>query len=311
MSALALALLAACPALACFPALAGEDEREASAELPLARAHGLAFVELGWNERTLLALVDTGANASAVDARVAAALPALGEGEIEGTTGTLRAASVALEGLRFGALRLPTLRATRRPLEGLLAPEGRRVELVLGSDAFLGRALRFDFARGRLALGPSAAPRGAARADAPLAPGEARLGLDQGIPTLEAVLGGLALELRIDSGASLFASDELWINVPLRVERELRARGVELLPCPPLSGTGANGETLELAVWRLRAAPPQRLGPLARDELRLIVQPEAGYFARPDAKGFVGLNLLEKLGCVTLDYGAGRLRACE
>ena len=40
----------------------------------------------------------------------------------------------------------------------------------------------------------------------------------------------------------------------------------------------------------------------------VIVQPELGYFADPEAKGFASNNFLEKLGRVTLDYRARRLQ---
>jgi hypothetical protein len=43
------------------------------------------------------------------------------------------------------------------------------------------------------------------------------------------------------------------------------------------------------------------------DAVFVIVQPETGYFAEPAAKGFVGVNYLEKLGRVTLDYGGRRM----
>ena len=51
-----------------------------------------------------------------------------------------------------------------------------------------------------------------------------------------------------------------------------------------------------------------RIGPLDLEHVFVIVQPEAGYFADPQAKGFVSNNFLEKLGRVTLDYGTERLR---
>ena len=264
----------------------------------MVRAHGLVYVELAWKGAPLLALVDTGANASAVAPALAAELPVEKVGEVLGTTGTLRAESVALEGLRLGALELPRLVATRRDLSGLLRVAGRAPGMILGSDAFVGRALTLDFDGGRLALGAAGPAEEGAR--------EVPMQLDQGIPTLPATLAGVELELRVDTGASLFASDDVYVNVPRRVWDALRARDPTLAPVSTLRGTGAGGEAVELPVVRLG---PARFGLLEREAVFAIVQPEAGYFARPDAKGFVGVNLLEKLGRVTLDYGAGRLRA--
>ncbi len=44
-----------------------------------------------------------------------------------------------------------------------------------------------------------------------------------------------------------------------------------------------------------------RLGPIELKKSYLIVQPATGYFARPDAVGFCGNNLLEKFGRVVID----------
>jgi len=85
----------------------------------------------------------------------------------------------------------------------------------------------------------------------------------------------------------------------------MRAWSPELEPTSQLQGTGANGEAVPLPVAKVQGA---RIGPIELDSVFVIVQPEVGYFADPGAKGFVGNNFLEKLGRVTLDYGAGRLR---
>lgn len=265
--------------------------------VPFTRAHGLVFVELALVGEPLVALLDTGANASAIDPRRSAGLPALEAGEVEGTTGTLAVEMVALHGLELGGAALPELRATRRDLSGLLAPEGRSVEMILGSDAFVGRALTLDFAREQLEL-----------ADGRPGTDGVAMVLDLGIPTLPAVLGGVATTLRIDSGASLFDSADVYVNVPMRLWEELRSRDPDLEPHTRFRGTGADGAAVELPVARIEGAV---VGPRELASVFVIVQPAQGYFARSDAKGFVGNNFLEKLGRVTLDYAAGRLRVAD
>ena len=49
------------------------------------------------------------------------------------------------------------------------------------------------------------------------------------------------------------------------------------------------------------------IGPLHFDNPRVVVQPQLGYFARPDAVGFIALNLFEPGGWLTFDYPNGRL----
>ena len=287
-----------------LPACRGTPDagpREAS--IPFAWEHGLVFVELeqqdgpgGRRREPLLALLDTGASASAVDPRRSEGLPSLGATRVLGTTGAVEAELVRVEGLRLGGWSLPPLRATRRDLSGLLSPDARRVDLILGSDAFVGRALTLDFARARLEVGESRPSDGDA----------ARLVLDLGIPAVEARVGGLPLWLRIDTGASLFETDDVYVNVPARVWAALEERHPGLEPTARLSGVGAAGRAVELPVYELREA---RVGRATLERVFVIVQPEVGYFARADAKGFVSNNWLSKLGRVTLDYGAGELRA--
>jgi Aspartyl protease len=281
-------------------ALAGD-----SGKVPVVRAHGLLFVEVSAESGTpMLALLDTGASASAIDPRRASDLKAVAKGDVVGTTGTVAADVVELTDLRLGALSLPSLRATRRDLSGLLSPDGRAVEMILGSDAFAGRALTIDFVERTAELGPSLLSA---------APDEVGLSLDQGIPAIPARLGGIATMLRIDTGASLFETQDVYVNVPARIWSALRSLDPDLAPTTHFQGTGANGETVELPVARVGGSTPSTpstpstIGAQTLDAVFVIVQPEAGYFADPSAKGFVGVNFLEKLGRVTLDYGRARM----
>jgi hypothetical protein len=286
----------ACLSSVLFAGCAAPTPTEPRARVPFLAAHGLVFVELGWTQPApLLALVDTGASASAIDDVRAAGLPSLGRADVVGTTGTLQADMVPLSGLRLGERPLPPLRATRRPLAGLLAPAGRQVDMILGSDAFAAHAVTLDFTAGLLELAPSSGGLGGVP-----------MGLDNGIPHLAARLGAVAVELRLDTGASLFDTEDVYVNIPTRVWEALRARDPGLAPSTHFRGTGADGGSVDLKV---APVAPITIGPAALARGFVIVQPEAGYFADPRAKGFVGNNFLRKLGRVTLDYGAGRFHA--
>lgn len=259
--------------------------------------HGLIFVDLDWPGRgPVLALLDTGANASAVDHRCAQDLPSSGTSTVLGTTGTLDVDMVVVEGLRLQSRRLPALRATRRDLAGMLAPEGRALDMILGSDALADLVLTIDFEAGRLELAeqtPEAIANGA-----PMI-------LDDGIPAIEGHIGGIDVSLRIDTGASLFETPDVYVNIPSRTWQALRSRHRELTPSTYFKGTGADGTTVDLPVARV---PDARVGPLRLDSVFVIVQPETGYFADRDALGFVGNNFLRQFERVTLDYRNGRLR---
>lgn len=283
-------------ALLGIAALSCKSERPSrTVTVPIRREHGLLFLEVeGPQEPPLLALVDTGANASAIDPRRAANLPVVARSEVVGTTGSLASDVVELSDLWLGDLALRSLRATRRDLSGLLPLDGRPVDLILGSDAFAGLVLTFDF-RSRDVLISNRTPASM--------PAGVPMLLDDGIPAIPATIAGVQAMLRIDTGASLFDTPDVYVNVPSGMWDALRRRDPTLAPSTHFRGTGANGEAVELPVARVRGA---EIGERTLDAVFVIVQPEAGYFASPDAKGFVGVNFLEKLGRVTLDYRGGR-----
>lgn len=289
----ALALLLACAAVAGCVA-------PRSARVPTTSVGGLVLVEVdGRGAEPLLALLDTGASASAIDPRSARDLRVVEVSKVVGTTGSFDAEIVAVRGLRVGGLVLPELRATRRDLGGLLAPPGRRVDMILGSDALRGLAVTLDFDSAALEL------RRGDRADARVGAGVA-MDVGETIPSIDATLAGLPVRLRIDTGASLFDTPDVYVNVPATVWDELRARDPALAPSAALSGTGADGETVSLPVARIDGAT---IGPSTHEHVFVIVQPRRGYFADPNAHGFVGNNWLRGFGRVTLDYANGRLRA--
>ncbi len=264
--------------------------------IPFQWEYGLIFVDvLLPGQPPRLALLDTGANTSAIDPRCSAEAVALDSSEVVGTTGTVTSEIVQVDSLRLGSLLLPPLRATRRALTGL-APEGRSLDLILGSDALAHFALTIDFATHQLLFNPSATEDSS---------NGIAMNLDQGIPAIEASLGGLSTWLRIDTGASLFATPDVYVNIPTVVWEELCKLHPDLHPSTQFQGAGADGKPVELPVARI---PRAQFGLLELDHAFVIVQPEIGYFANPKARGFVSNNFLEKLGRVTLDYPAGRLR---
>ena len=245
-------------------------------------------------------LIDTGANRSALDSGVARSLglPEEAETVVEGSAGVIQVSSTTVPRFAIGTLALP-LTPTVSDLSGLAGPDGEPVTGILGSDAFGDRVLTFDFERGRLAL---AAPGVASATVAACGRGVA-MADDNGIPRLTAELDGQAVELRYDSGAGLFDSPHLWVNLS---EPQFAASLDGREPGPPiqvLGGSGAGGQ-LRLPV---HPGGPFRLGDIRWSASRLIVQPRQGYFARPEAVGFLGNAAFRPFGLVVVDYPAGRL----
>lgn len=276
-----------------------------TAPVPAARAVTLPFtyherlilVGLGLQDGERLFLLDTGASASALDARVAKelALPRAGTVEVEGTAGVVEVESARLPALHAGSLAIEGLTVTLQDLGAIPCPAEERVAGILGFD-FLGRfVVELDYLEHRLTLSARALePRESALA----------LELDNGIPRFAAQLDDLPLELRIDTGASLFASTDVYVNITTATWAELCRADPALAPEGHLSGAGLGGK-LELPFARIQAL---LVGETALARPYVIVQPRAGYFARDDAVGFVGNNFLEKFEQVTLDYPGRKLR---
>lgn len=245
-------------------------------------------------------LVDTGANRSALDAGVARALDLPDEGgtTVEGTGGVVEVASTTVPRFTLGPV-TTRLSPTVSDLSGLAGPDGAPVAGILGSDLFGDRVLVFDFERDRLALagrGPAATKaaecgRGTAMQD------------DNGIPRVAGELDGRPVELRYDSGAGLFDDPHLWINLSQPQHAAILNGREAGEPLQVLGGSGTGG-SVRLPV---HAAGRFRLGGVEWAEPRLIIQPPQGYFARPEAVGFLGNAAFRPFGMVVVDYPGGRL----
>lgn len=287
--------LADCACAAAFETLRGDGAVEAAY-----MAH-VAFVKADAGDGTpRWFLVDTGANRSALDAGVARTLglPDAGATTVEGTAGVVEVASTTVPRFTLGPV-TARLSPTVSDLSGLAGPGGEPVAGILGSDLFGERVLTFDFERGRLAL----APAGEAAATAAACGRSAPMRDDNGIPRLTGELDGRPVELRYDSGAGLFDDPHLWINLSQPQHAAVLDGRDPGEPLQVLGGSGTGG-SVRLPVY---AAERFRLGGVEWAEPRLIVQPPQGYFARPEAVGFLGNAAFRPFGLVVVDYPGGRL----
>lgn len=269
--------------------------------VPAAYVAHVAFVKADAGDGTpRWFLVDTGANRSALDARVARALDLPDEGgtTVEGTGGVAQVSSTTVPRFTLGRVTM-RLSPTVSDLSGLAGPEGEPVAGILGSDLFGDRVLTFDFERGRLALGPASEAARTAAACGRSAP----MRDDNGIPRLAGELDGRPVELRYDSGAGIFESPHLSINLSQPQHAAALDGRDPGEPLQVLGGSGTGG-AVRLPVYR---AERFRLGRIEWAEPRLIIQPPQGYFARPEAVGFLGNAAFRPFGLVVVDYPGGRL----
>jgi hypothetical protein len=75
-------------------------------------------------------------------------------------------------------------------------------------------------------------------------------------------------------------------------QAQARQAGLTGKPLHVFTATGTGGATLELPVHHLSSLD---VAGVALDRAFAIVQPAVGYFARPEAVGFLGNSVLDKL----------------
>jgi predicted aspartyl protease len=123
--------------------------------------------------------------------------------------------------------------------------------------------------------------------------------LDGGIPRISANVAGMPTELRVDTGAT-FPPDDAATYLNLTAGQAARI-GLGGTPAKVFTATGTGGALLELKVFRL---PSLEIAGVPLPDPFAIVQPQVGYFARPDAVGFLGNSVLDKLDPF-FDYARG------
>ncbi|MGE3466693.1 MAG: retropepsin-like aspartic protease [Pyrinomonadaceae bacterium] len=243
-------------------------------------------------------LLDTGASTSAIDLATAMSLGLTisGKDHVEGTAGRIEVQRVTLDGLSIGTARVKDLKVTTYNLTGLLIPRGQqRVAGILGFDFLRQFVLKIDYIDRKITFESppvKAASRGSDMLVMPFT-------LDNGIPRFSAVLDrSINTSFRLDTGASLFASEDVYLNVTEDIWGKLKSKNRSLVPETHFTGSGVGG-TVRLPVARVGSVA---FGKVAIVKPYVIVQPRAGYFSRPEAVGFVSNNLLEKFRVVTIDY---------
>ena len=245
-------------------------------------------------------LVDTGASRSALDRALAAelGLAAARGGRVEGSAGTIETEAVRVPALGIGTLTMHNLAPTVYDLSATPAPPGRRFAGIIGHDAFGSQAVLFDPRGGRVAF--------ARRAEAfgPLA-GAAIVAfrLDNGIPRVAAAIDDLPVELRLDTGAAIGPGPTIFLNVTQAFYDRLRAADPSLVPARYFTATGTGGE-IRIPVVRAHRLV---LGAMTIPDPQLIVQQPVGYFARPDAVGFIASYTLQSRSRFIVDYPGSRL----
>jgi hypothetical protein len=256
-------------------------------------------------------IVDTGAGVSAIDETLATELRLhkMKQTELAGTAGVLTVDQVQIDrilplyrGRGVDELAWYGLHPTRQDLSGFQVPPPITREAgLLGNDYLQSFVVQMRFSPPLLEI---TRPTGFVPAGAdpqrflPFFLDDAKIVRVEG--TLD---GWLKAQLRFDTGSATMTIDGPYLNVPYNTWQALRDHHPEYVIEEALKATGIGGE-VELQVARITSFD---VGHLHFDSPRVVIQPPRGYFARPDAVGFIALNLFEPSGWLTFDYPNGRL----
>lgn len=250
--------------------------------------HGGLFLEASvGDDATRRFIFDTGASASTLDTDYAKSLGLrlLAGDEVTGTAGTVRTQTAE------ATLHVPGLDDV--PIEWVVYGFGSYDPACVG---IVGQQL---LQRRPFAI--SYEERTVTWDAAPPAVAKIPMALDGGIPRIGGELEGVAMDLRIDTGATLAPTPDFYLNL---APAQAQALGLdEREPIKVFKATGTGGATLQLPV---HAVADLKLGPVHVARAFAIVQPEVGYFARPEAVGFIGNSVLDKLA-PHFDYANGAL----
>jgi hypothetical protein len=256
-------------------------------------------------------IFDTGAGVSAVDAALAdeLALPTIAHTELAGTAGILEVDQVRIarlmplaRGRGVAELSWYGLTPTKQDLSAFHVPvAGAREGGLLGNDYLQSFVVQLVFSP---ALVEISRPTGFTPAG--VDPGNYipffldHATIVRGSGTLD---GWMDVPLRLDSGSATMTIGAPYLNITTNMWNALRARHPEYEVHDELKANAIGGE-VHLQVARISSLD---VGPLHFDNPSVVVQPPVGYFASPDAVGFIALNLFEPGGWVTFDFPNGRL----
>jgi hypothetical protein len=267
----------------CRGARSNTDERSDAVPIVYDEFGGL-FVEASVNGRPPKRfLLDTGASHSALATAYASelGLERVAGAQVEGSAGVVDAERAT------ATVDVPGLGAQR--IDFTVYPFGSydaECVGILGYEVLCEARFRIDYRKRRLVW------------NAPRPPSTTAMDRAARIPRIAAELDGVTIDLRVDTGAALAPGEEAYFNV---TEDQARALGLIGTPVAVFGATGTGGAKLELPVHRLRSAS---VAGRSIAKAFAIVQPRVGYFARPDAIGFVGNSVLDKLD-PWFDYSRG------
>lgn len=268
--------------------------------IPFEYYQELIFIEIQTEQQdTLFCLFDTGAEISAIHYKTSdrLKLSVVESTQVTGTNATKNVMVVHVTHFMLGDYYEDSIAPTKRDLAQGLTPNNKKLDMILGYYFFQQTIVEIDFTEKELRILNDRAFLNCTFF--------MNFSLDYNIPRFSGLVNGeIKMDFRLDTGASLFETDDIYVNITTIDWNAIKQHSPTLIPESYLYGTGVNNEQIELPVVRLAKVTVSKFEIV---HPYVIVQPEQGYFAQPDAVGFISNNLLEKYDCVAIDYINNRL----
>jgi len=263
-------------------------------------SQSLIFIPVRVNNLNLLFLLNTGANTSVIDKRIAdkLQLPVVRDKDtVIGTAGKQPVELVKIRSLTIGKSVMQDLVVSKRNIGDFLHLNGQKIDGILGTDVLKNYALTIDYQTQKIAFQNTRIPAGRKKTIS--------FDMSEGIPRVEMRLNDtFNTFFHFNSGVSLAPSREVYVNVSPGQWDELKRVCKNLTQSKYLIGQGVGGGVY------LQAVKVNCIELNQRQKIfngYVIIQPKEGYFKQENAIGFFGNNLLEKYGRVSVDFIARQI----
>lgn len=263
-------------------------------------SQSLIFIPVRVNNLNLLFLLNTGANTSVIDKRIAdkLQLPVVRDKDtVIGTAGKQPVELVKIRSLTIGKSVMQDLVVSKRNIGDFLHLNGQKIDGILGTDVLKNYALTIDYQTQKIAFQNTRIPAGRKKTIS--------FDMSEGIPRVEMRLNDtFNTFFHFNSGVSLAPNREVYVNVSPGQWDELKRVCKNLTQSKYLIGQGVGGGVY------LQAVKVNCIELNQRQKIfngYVIIQPKEGYFKQENAIGFFGNNLLEKYGRVSVDFIARQI----
>jgi hypothetical protein len=255
-------------------------------------------VKINSNRANFTFLLNTSANTSVIDKKLAGILklPSTNKVDsVEGTAGMEEVSFCKITALQAGGATVKNIEITCRDLSGSGTYSGQKIDGILGTDFLKNFAIAIDFKNQTIAFVSNKL-----KTKQRSIPFE----ISNGIPKLEARFNDtFTTALHYNSALSMTPSRFIYVNISYPQWCDMKKTCRFMNHAGYVNGKGVGGD-IYLEIVKVRS---MLLDTIDIRNAYVVIQPKEGYFKRDEAIGFFGNNLLEKYNKVILDFPNNRI----